>query len=641
MADLTPVPQNDLPQDQGAAQSSQPSLTPVPDADIPQQASSSGTEVPTHDLPNEENPYNTPSQQVLAGVEGAGQGFAGPIATGVELLAHKAGLDTKLGLDLSPEAQRTRAEIFPATHGAAEAGALVGSMLTGTGEAGLIAKGAEHILPEATNVLGKIGSGALKGFINGATIQGGDELTKAMLGQGDPEHPVAAAITNMGASGLLGATTGGLFSAIGQGAGKGLQAIDNGKYGAKANQLLTGMGIAHQLADAGVPIEEDTVNNALRGMGLLSHGEVDYDTLKSGINAYDKMQHVIKSKAGSIGAKMAMSAVGLSHAGPLGAVAAPLLEEIAEPYIDKLVGKGVGLAGKAVFPAIMRAASEGNTDGLSTIMSYAKAVSKGNNLLDNSVKSIFVPGQQFISHQPDSAAIDKLKKIIEDGGPMQQLQNQQQEDADQSAQGFAEGGNIQNKQISHQPDHIANAFPEQNSLLNTAKGRVYDYLNSMRPQEPVNQLSFDTKHKNHVQEKNYNDALKIAASPLSIVNYIKDGTVTPDQINHLNLMYPEVYRAISKRMTDHITKHQLEGKKPSYRLRQSLSMFLAAPLDSTFTPNNIQAVQATFAPKQTPQQGQQQQPQGKTKKDTTNLGKSNKSYLTPNQAGEAEASKRD
>ena len=67
-------------------------------------------------------------------------------------------------LGVSPEAIRGRKEANPVTHGVAEAGTFLGSLLTGTGEAALVGKVGEEVaakfgLQGATSLLGRVGAG--------------------------------------------------------------------------------------------------------------------------------------------------------------------------------------------------------------------------------------------------------------------------------------------------------------------------------------------------------------------------------------------------------------------------------------------------------------------------------------------------
>lgn len=149
--------------------------------------------------------YGGIGQQALAGVEGAAKGFAGPIATGAERLLSKAGVP-----GLTPEDQEGRAQANPVTHGLTEFGGLAGGLATGTGEAALMEAAGHALAPAAATTLGKIGSAAVKGAVENAVFQGGDEISK-MINQ-DPKQSVGSAIADVGLSAALGAGIGGAFS---------------------------------------------------------------------------------------------------------------------------------------------------------------------------------------------------------------------------------------------------------------------------------------------------------------------------------------------------------------------------------------------------------------------------------------------
>jgi hypothetical protein len=101
-------------------------------------------------------------------------------------------------------------------------------------------------------------------------------------------------------------------------------------------------------------------------------------------------------------------------------------------------------------------------------------------------------------------------------------------------------------------------------------------------------------------------------------------------------MYPEVNHFVQKRLTDRITKAQLDNEKPSYKVRQGLSMLLGTNLDSTLTPANMQAAQSVFAPQQAAAQ-QPSAPAGKSKKSTSSLTKVADQYKTGDQAAASRA----
>jgi hypothetical protein len=172
---------------------------------------------------------------------------------------------------------------------------------------------------------------------------------------------------------------------------------------------------------------------------------------------------------------------------------------------------------------------------------------------------------------------------------------------------------------------IATHYPDQNILLQAAKGRVSGYLNSIRPLKFAPKLAFDSEPDNRDQKKSYKSALDIANKPLSILGKIQKGTVQANDIKHFTSMYPEMHDHLSKKITEKIMEAQLKGQKPNHKVRQGLSMFLGAPLSGEMKPANIMAAQATF-------QMQQAQPAPAPKKKLSAIGKTDDHHLTAIQA---------
>jgi hypothetical protein len=221
------------------------------------------------------------------------------------------------------------------------------------------------------------------------------------------------------------------------------------------------------------------------------------------------------------------------------------------------------------------------------------------------------------------------------GGPKADLEHAP-EDEKQAIRDYVDKGGI-DKEISDRQaqtkpeDPLATLFPEHNLLLNASKARVAGYLNSVKPQAGQ-QLPFDREHSKTSQERAYEHAVGIAGRPLTILEKMRQGRLVPDDLKHLNGMYPELKDHLGKKMTEEITKAQLEGRKPTYRARQAMSLYLGAHLDSSFTPQSIQAAQATFA--LTNAQKQPPPQQGKNKKGTSTLTKASEQYETKDQAAE-------
>lgn len=804
--------------------------------------------------------FSTPGQQAIAGLEGAAQGVAGPLATYAE---------TKW-LGVNPEDINARQEANPITHGLAEAAGLGGSLLTGVGEAGLIAKGAEHFIPEGASLATKIGSSALRGAIETGLIQGGNEISDAMLGKGDPTTPVSSALWHMGAASLLGGGIGGAFGT----ASAGLKALADTKAGSKASQFLEDFGnrwkfnqenpdvadaitselhefhgstkaaadevygptgLKAQAIQKLVPPMNDAIASQNQNISDLLQNKMkemisDPETypsrltkklqsdmnewmevatnpnassvdsfnatqdLKQRLQAYSKfdksvgplspekdfigvakeLQHelrtsledskvwgaagelqqgvnksfsdflpslkdferrfttkigdesvidpgkiktyanqvgkpnaeikqsmlqnyvdaaekyrdkisnlheklgvespirpfslnAVKSTLGesqSPGAEIADhlfhsgvpgfaarttagitgADIGYKEGGVKGAIAGGITGIFA-PKIAQIVGRNIT---RSAIPAALRVLSSGNVKGLTQAIDYAAQADSGAQKITKGLDYLFKAGAAQPAHSyATELNREKLRKFVENGELNNQIQQQVNKPSSINPQpkppGFAHGGEVKS-QFSQPPTStvapvldgtgaIADHFPTQNILLQAAKGRISNYLNSQRPLQNIAKLPFDHVVKDKNKERSYDRLLDLANQPALIFNHIKDGTLTSEQTQHFTQLYPELYDHLNKKMTERISHAQANGEVPPYKIRQTMSLFLNAPLDSSMTPASAQAVQAMFMKQKA--SAQQAPAPNKNKKGTSNLTKVSNNYMTGNQAREA------
>jgi hypothetical protein len=239
--------------------------------------------------------------------------------------------------------------------------------------------------------------------------------------------------------------------------------------------------------------------------------------------------------------------------------------------------------------------------------------------MNRAITSLFQTGSQQLVDEASDRDQEKVKRFVSEGTLNQQIQNQNA--VDSPPVGYAEGGEVSNPlpapPVLQGTDAMSKHFPTQNILLQAAKGRVNNYLNGLRPQDTQARLPFDKHMKNAEAERTYDKAVALATQPLSILNHVAGGTLTPDHLKHFGSMYPELHGELSRRMTQKITELQAKDETIPYRLRQSMSLFLGSPLDSTLTPTAMQAAQAVYA--QSPGQPTAP-PVTKSKRNTSKLG---------------------
>lgn len=480
-------------------------------------------------------------------------------------------LEVKSGMSTLPAIEQRQAD-YPTEHAVMKMAGIMSSWMGGP---------AEKISTLA-------GSKILGNVLAGVAFSAGDNITKSLLGQpgGDPKTAVAASLIDGGISGLTNAAVGGLFS----GAGAAFEAMPQAAQ--KSMQWLAKNPVSKAIRAAEI---------ATLGSALVTH---TVPRLIIGDAAYTAVKNQL------------------------------------HPVIKQVLGNTMAEADKYAGDALLNAMSKTNFFGIPAAIQYAQRITNGMTKINGPIESMFKAGaQQYVS--PTKDRINKeIRDWMDGGGIIKEYQDYHygfgaagssdlyKRDAPQRRPTFADGGEVAPDQ---QTNHFANLYPTENILLNETRGRVSNYLNSLRPTENYNKAPFDEKMPQKEKERAYRDAVEIAGDPVSILKHVNNGTLTPDLMKHFTSMYPEVHDLFSKRITERMVQAQLKDEKPPYSKRQSMSLFLGTDLDSSFSPIAIQTIQALYANKQAPQQPQAPV---KNKKGTSSLSKGPSAHLTDDQARE-------
>lgn len=626
-----------VPDDDVSLESPQTSADIVPDDEVtfadPKSGAGSDGEV-TASPPKD---YGTPPQKALTYYEGIGRGFAGPVATGAELGLSALGVP-----GLSAADQRGRQEENPALSAGAEGLSTAASMAMGIGEVGLATKGALAAAKYAN--FGKLGTATLKNAIQGAAMTAGDEATKAMLGEGDPETPVASALIHMGAGALFNMGAAGAFHLTGKAVNKAVTAIPE-HLGDWTAHYLSGFGYGSQSLQAelgavgvGPKVEPPDLKALAKTIGIEGENLAAFEKgLKSG---QDFVGSTAKKTISTISrAAGAITGSFLDQLGGFGFWLGERAGAVVGKPIAEAVSPAMKYANQYIYPAIAKTLETGAAEYGIAVLNYAKGAAKGFQSLGGAVDALFKGGAEAIGNGAlTEANRSKLRAYMDEGGVTQELQSTIDAQNSQSSPDphFAAGGAVKAPGSTLpsgsllSPNGIDQVYPAQNQLLNTAKGRVSNYLNSLRPMGEGSRLAFDAPSINHQKERAYRQAIDIALDPISVLGHVQKGTLESSHVRHLAAMYPEVHGAMSKKITEKVVESQLSGARPPYATRQGLSLLLGAPLSSEMTPSSIAAAQAVFATQKQARAQAQGKPATKEKKSA--IGQADESYRTSNQA---------
>lgn len=296
---------------------------------------------------------------------------------------------------------------------------------------------------------------------------------------------------------------------------------------------------------------------------------------------------------------------------PEGAAAAVAMLTGHNPISGYLLGKAANYVGKEVPDAVRLAylkylGGSGNisAEGFKAAVSTASAVLKGEKKLTQAVESVFSGGAKVIQF-PTPAHLEKLSKQIDKIAmdPQELLDN--------------------DNQMGHYVQDHAAATGEIN-------GRAVSYLASLRPATAPG-APLDAKPiPSSTAEAAYRNALLIAEQPLSVIQSIKEGTLTTQDIVHLHTMYPALYQRMQDKLVSQMTASMGKDKAIPYKTKLSLSMFMAQPLESSMQPQAIMSAQLSTMPPP-----MQAIPQQRTRSNPS-LTKLPQSYQTSQQNREAD-----
>lgn len=207
-------------------------------------------------------------------------------------------------------------------------------------------------------------------------------------------------------------------------------------------------------------------------------------------------------------------------------------------------------------------------------LSVAEAVRKGDGNMVNAARSLFSgAAKTFPDHIiPKSHDIEKLDNKTSDLGKDDSVAKMQ---------------NVSGKIGYYLPGH-------ETEIAKTASSAI-TYLNSQRPQV-MKQLPLDGDGKpSEFQNRQYKQTLMIAQQPLMAFKFMRDGTLTNQDITTIKTLYPAYYNKMSQQLMQSMADHVHKDGYIPYQTKQMMSLFLGQPLDSTMTPNSIQSVQNIYA----------------------------------------------
>lgn len=300
-------------------------------------------------------------------------------------------------------------------------------------------------------------------------------------------------------------------------------------------------------------------------------------------------------------AKLAGGAIGAGIGGGLGRL-------VGHAGVGAIIGEhALGPFFESILPALTKGLRSGtvSADGLKGAVDYGMKVVKGEALISKAAKNVFKAGAEIL---PESA-IPTEKRLARLNASISTLEQDP-------------------TTLLNHSNNVSTYLPGHGEAIGELAARASQIINSLKPNtgksaplDPVKILSSTEKAK-------YREMLIIAEQPLSVMKHIKDGTITPQQVQMMSTLYPGLYNNLKNKLTSELIDHTSKGGEVNYRTKLGLSAFLGQPLESSIMPYNMLVNMNVGKPSS----GVQQRNGGPSSGSKQALNKLPGMYSTPNQA---------
>lgn len=356
-----------------------------------------------------------------------------------------------------------------------------------------------------------------------------------------------------------------------------------GNFIEAAEKYRNTIGDTYQKIEQNSPIPQSSLNNAMASLKKPTAGARFADVF-------------IKKGLADLAGKGAGAITGLGGGAIFG-----------HPYVGALIGEhALSPFFESVLPSLIKPilTTESSGIGAKSAVDYGMNIAKSEKVAESSSKNLFknmrdVVPTTLLSKEKDLEKLDKKLKEI----------------------------NKSPEALLNTGGSIGHYLPGHATAAGAFAANATNYLESQRPKTVKNSPLDSEQPLTKAQISDWDRTLSIAQSPITVLQHIKDGTLLPSDLQTLKTIYPSYYASLSQKITNAMIDHISKDEKIPYSMKQSLSLFMGEPLETTLTPSSIQAAQMVFVAKQ-----QAQQQTSNVKRGTNKLGEVSSQYRTADQS---------
>lgn len=162
---------------------------------------------------------------------------------------------------------------------------------------------------------------------------------------------------------------------------------------------------------------------------------------------------------------------------------------------------------------------------------------------------------------------------------------------------------------------LYDSAPNISGGIHSTMINAVNYLNSKIPRPANPMFGSDDFEPSESQRDQFNGVYNVVNDPISVLNQVREGSLSNDQLAAVQTVYPHLMDEMRKTVMEQMTPEKV--KEMTYSSKMVLAKFLGQPLDESMTPTALLSNQAVLQGPQQSSQGMTKTPKGRPK---TTLG---------------------
>lgn len=182
-------------------------------------------------------------------------------------------------------------------------------------------------------------------------------------------------------------------------------------------------------------------------------------------------------------------------------------------------------------------------------------------------------------------------------------------------------------------EHLANlhntldaSAPNIATHIYASANNAVQFLNSKLPKMGNELIQDKLPELSELSKNKWLKTYHAVNDPLSVLDHVDKGTLTHEHVEALRSVYPELHQDMSNQILEHLGKMKMNGKQLPSSKKLAISKFLGMPIDSSLTPQSLQAIINANAGAQKPMQPKA--PQKASNAELSQINKVNPIYRT-------------